>query len=87
MKKVSIFVMLLLFGISLIVAAECGDVNSDGAVDIVDALLIAHYYVGLNPANFDSTVADVNDTAERLAPGYQGSQHRPHRRRGYRRRR
>ena len=60
MKKVCIFVLLLLFGISLIVAAECGDVNSDGTIDIVDALLIAQYYVGLNPANFDSTAADVN---------------------------
>jgi hypothetical protein len=24
-----------------------GDVNSDGAIDIVDALLVAQYYVGL----------------------------------------
>ena len=41
-------------------AASCGDVNSSGGVDIVDALLIAQYYVGLNPSNFDATVADVN---------------------------
>lgn len=37
-----------------------GDVNSSGSVDIVDALLIAQYYVGLNPANFDPAYADVN---------------------------
>jgi gluconolactonase len=37
-----------------------GDVNSNGSVDIVDALLIAQYYVGLNPANFSAANADVN---------------------------
>ncbi|MBN2441193.1 MAG: RICIN domain-containing protein [Spirochaetales bacterium] len=37
-----------------------GDVNGDSAIDIVDALLIAQYYVGLNPANFDITAADTN---------------------------
>ena len=37
-----------------------GDVNSDCTVGIVDALLIAQYYVGLNPANFNPVAADVN---------------------------
>jgi beta-glucosidase len=37
-----------------------GDVNSSGIVDVVDALLIAQYYVGLNPPNFNTAVADVN---------------------------
>ncbi len=37
-----------------------GDVNNSGAVDIVDALLIAQYYVGLNPSNFNSANADTN---------------------------
>jgi hypothetical protein len=37
-----------------------GDVNGSGTIDIVDALLVAQYYVGLNPSNFNSTVADVN---------------------------
>jgi hypothetical protein len=37
-----------------------GDINSNGTVDIVDALLIAQYYVGLNPGDFNATVADVN---------------------------
>jgi hypothetical protein len=37
-----------------------GDVNGNGAVDIVDALLIAQYYVGLNPAGFIAANADTN---------------------------
>lgn len=37
-----------------------GDVNEDGFIDIVDALLIAQYYVGLNPANFSTASADTN---------------------------
>jgi len=36
-----------------------GDVNASGSVDIVDALLIAQYYVGINPSTFDILVADV----------------------------
>ena len=37
-----------------------GDVNSDGIVNIVDALMIAQYSVGLNPAGFNTGRADVN---------------------------
>ncbi|MBN1216457.1 MAG: S8 family serine peptidase [Candidatus Lokiarchaeota archaeon] len=37
-----------------------GDVNSDGSIDIRDALFIAQYYVGLSPINFNPDVADVN---------------------------
>ncbi len=37
-----------------------GDVNANGSVDIVDALLIAQYYVGLNPAGFVTANADTN---------------------------
>ena len=39
---------------------DLGDVNDDGAVDIVDALLIAQYYVGLNPSAFNYDAADTN---------------------------
>jgi hypothetical protein len=39
-----------------------GDVNGSGTVDIVDALLIAQYYVGLNPSGFVAANADVNCT-------------------------
>jgi hypothetical protein len=37
-----------------------GDVNHSGGIDIVDALLVAQYYVGLNPQNFDNSLGDVN---------------------------
>jgi mannan endo-1,4-beta-mannosidase len=37
-----------------------GDVNSDGQINIVDALLVAQYYVGLNPSNFNTNNADTN---------------------------
>ncbi|MBN2441109.1 MAG: glycoside hydrolase family 11 protein [Spirochaetales bacterium] len=37
-----------------------GDVNGDGLITIVDALLIAQYYVNLNPQGFDQTKADVD---------------------------
>ena len=37
-----------------------GDVNGSGTVDIVDALLIAQFYVGLGPANFNQGLADTN---------------------------
>jgi hypothetical protein len=57
---VCMVLVLLVFCFGQAFAASCGDVNSSGGVDIVDALLIAQYYVGLNPGNFDFTVADVN---------------------------
>jgi lysophospholipase L1-like esterase len=37
-----------------------GDVNDNGAIDIVDALLVAQYYVGLDPQNFNAGNADSN---------------------------
>jgi hypothetical protein len=39
---------------------QIGDVNNSNSIDIVDALLVAQYYVGLNPSNFDSSRADAN---------------------------
>jgi hypothetical protein len=39
--------------------SELGDVNADGAVDIVDALLVAQYYVGLRD-DINVDMADVN---------------------------
>jgi hypothetical protein len=39
---------------------DLGDANGDGAIDIVDALLIAQYYVGLDPAGFIPGNADTN---------------------------
>jgi hypothetical protein len=41
-------------------AGTKGDVNNSGSVDIVDALFVAQFYVGLNPQNFNQANADVN---------------------------
>jgi hypothetical protein len=40
--------------------SNLGDVNDDGSIDIVDALLIAQEYVGLNPSPFNTANADTN---------------------------
>jgi hypothetical protein len=37
-----------------------GDANGSGTIDIVDALLIAQYYVGITPTGFVAAAADVN---------------------------
>jgi len=37
-----------------------GDINNDSTVDIIDALLVARYYVGLNPVLLKYACADVN---------------------------
>jgi hypothetical protein len=58
-KKVWIVFILLIFGFSQVFAAACGDVNSNGDIDILDALIIAQYYVGL-PVAIDETKADTN---------------------------
>ncbi len=64
MKKTAFYFVcvIILTGISQVQlsAQQLGDVNSSGAIDIVDALLIAQYYVGLNPSVFVATNADVN---------------------------
>lgn len=37
-----------------------GDVDGSGTINIVDALIVAQYYVGLNPAGFNPAYADVD---------------------------
>ncbi|MBN2532163.1 MAG: hypothetical protein JXB88_04695 [Spirochaetales bacterium] len=59
MKKLFFFTLLLLLCM-FVQAAEMGDVNNDGSIDIIDALSIAQHYVGLNPTNFDPSLADVS---------------------------
>ena len=39
---------------------ERGDVNGDGNIDIIDALLTAQFYVGLDPAGFNPDAGDAN---------------------------
>lgn len=41
-------------------ACITGDVNASETIDIVDALLIAQAYVGLNPPNYNEGCADTN---------------------------
>jgi hypothetical protein len=45
--------------LSFTYAQSLGDVNNNGSVDIVDALITAQYYVGLS-VSINTTVADVN---------------------------
>jgi len=52
-------IMFTLTGVSL-TAQQPGDVNNDNSVTIVDALLVAQFYVGLNPQVFDRSLADIN---------------------------
>jgi hypothetical protein len=63
MRKVKIVLLASLFiftGMMTSNAQSLGDVNNNGSIDIVDALLTAQYYVGLHPSNFNVSVADVN---------------------------
>jgi predicted esterase len=64
MRKVYLLLVgLLLLPLFLTAQTSCsllGDVNGSGSVDIVDALLIAQAYVGLNPENYNGSCADTN---------------------------
>jgi hypothetical protein len=61
-KKLVMFmaIMLIMFSASFLSGQELGDVNQNQVVDIVDALLVAQYYVGLVPATFYTQFADAN---------------------------
>jgi len=64
--KVKIFLAIfcLFFIISIISYAQIsgiiGDANRDSMVNIVDALLVSRFYVGLNPSPFYEIDADVD---------------------------
>ncbi len=64
MRKICfILVGLLLLPVFLSAQASCsltGDVNGSGTIDIVDALLVAQAYVGLNPSGYNAACADTN---------------------------
>jgi cellulose 1,4-beta-cellobiosidase len=56
-----LLVLVLLCGTALATYGQSlGDTNNDGNTDIIDALLVAQYYVNLNPANFYPSAADVD---------------------------
>jgi hypothetical protein len=59
--RILVFMSLfLVFGSITVFSQALGDVNNSGTVDIVDALQIAQYYVGLTPSGFNTSVADTN---------------------------
>jgi hypothetical protein len=62
-KKATLFLIIMIgiVGITNTYSAECGDVNGDESVNIVDALLIARYYVGLETSLAYPDQADVNN--------------------------
>jgi len=51
---------LKVYGTSTPTQGTPGDVTDDDTIDIVDALVLAQFYVGLDPANFNPENADVN---------------------------
>jgi hypothetical protein len=60
-QKLLIVVFISLFSTTIVQAqTSIGDPNNNGSIDIVDALVVAQYYVGLTPDPFDSISADVN---------------------------
>ncbi|MBN2738461.1 MAG: DUF3160 domain-containing protein [Spirochaetales bacterium] len=58
-----LFLILVLFFMVFstpLFSQEKGDVNGDKSINIIDALLVAQYYVGIRPIVFITEAADVN---------------------------
>jgi hypothetical protein len=70
MKSKMLFFLLLMICFSMVFvhAQIMGDASGDDTVDILDALVVAQYYVGLNPVPFyaDRSDADCNGTVNIL---------------------
>lgn len=62
MKKYfyTIFFAMFIVLAPAVVSGNTGDANLDGLINIIDALLTAQYYVGLDVQNFDIVAADSN---------------------------
>jgi hypothetical protein len=62
-RGIKIFVLMaifLFFAVMTGFTQALGDVNNSGGIDIIDALMIAQYYVGLDPSGFIVSAADAN---------------------------
>ncbi|MBN2440299.1 MAG: hypothetical protein JXJ04_03110 [Spirochaetales bacterium] len=61
-KKLFLVLLCVLFSVVgfSISAQTLGDVDENGIINVLDALLISQYYVNLNPPNFNPAYADVN---------------------------
>jgi hypothetical protein len=63
LMQYAVLLLLLMIGsVFPLISAESGDVNEDESINIVDALLVAQYYVGLDPASFNADYGDVDCT-------------------------
>jgi len=64
MRKKSVFCLflfLILLCASSAAAQITGDVDNNGVITIVDALITAQYAIGVGPASFDPSGADVDN--------------------------
>ncbi len=60
MKKISIVICFVFSCMGALSGQAMGDVNNDSSITIIDALLVAQYYVGMQPSVFYQNAADVN---------------------------
>jgi hypothetical protein len=59
-KRDLIFLFVLLVAPLVCFSQTIGDANGSGTIDIVDALVIAQFYVGMNPSSLNQTAADAD---------------------------
>jgi lysophospholipase L1-like esterase len=59
-KMLFMALILMILGMGQGFAQSCGDVNNNGTVDIIDALLVAQEYVGIGTTEINEAIADVN---------------------------
>lgn len=57
MKRLIIVTMIIFSIAASLFSQELGDVNEDGIINILDALIVAQYYVGMDPAAFTAPIS------------------------------